>query len=115
MTTHTVDAKGLRLGRVASRAATFLMGKDTPHFARNKVTSVKVSIINVSKLVMPEKKRRDEVRVSYSGYPGGLKTLSLNQVIAKKGYAELVRHAIRGMLPPNKLRAEILKNITITE
>ncbi|MDQ5969127.1 MAG: large subunit ribosomal protein, partial [Patescibacteria group bacterium] len=51
----------------------------------------------------------------YSGYPGGLRQPTMEQVIAKKGYSELFREAVSGMLPKNKLRAKMMKNLIVTE
>lgn len=112
---HTIDAQNLKLGKVASRAAAILIGKNLPSFRRNKFPAVTVKVINTSKADLPEKKRVQKTYVSYSGYPGGIKRLSMATVIEKKGYGELFRSAVYGMLPKNKLRARMIKNLIITE
>ena len=112
---HTIDAKGEKLGRVASRAASLLMGKNTTTFARNVVPEVVVEIINASQIVIDPKKARDTKYSRYSGYPGGLKFRSMAEIIEKKGYGELFTIAVYGMLPTNKLRSIMIKNLIVTE
>ncbi len=111
----TIDATYKKLGRVASAAASSLMGKDSVDFARHILTEVKVEVINASKLDIDDTKKRNKIYKRYSGYPGGQKELSLEKITEKKGNAEIVRIAIRGMLPNNRLRAKMLKNLTITD
>jgi len=115
ITKHTIDAKGKKLGRVASEAAAYLMGKNSTEFVRNKVVGMKVSIINASKADISEKKLTEKVYKKYSGYPGGLSETKMNLVIDKKGYEEVFKIAIHGMLPSNRLRDILMKNLTITE
>lgn len=112
---HTIDAKGEKLGRVASRAASLLMGKNSPSFARNVVPDVVVEIINASQISLDAKKARDTKYARYSGFPGGLKFQNMNEIVAKKGYRDLFEKAIYGMLPTNKLRSIMIKNLIVTE
>ncbi len=112
---HKIDATEKKLGRVAAEAASFLMGKSNPNFQRNEVADVKVNIENASKLDIAEKKFDTKEYKKYSGYPGGLKIKTMKQVVDKKGYAEILQKAIHGMLPNNKLRAKMMKNLVITE
>jgi large subunit ribosomal protein L13 len=112
---YTIDAKGKRLGRVASEAAALLMGKNSTEFSRNKVPNVKVKITNVSKLEILNKKMESKEYKSYSGYPGGLKLTAMKKLTKDKGFKEPMRIAIYGMLPKNKLRSEMIKNLNITE
>ena len=112
---HTIDATEKKLGRVASEAAILLMGKNSPAFGKNKVADVKVKITNVSKLNVENEKLDNKEYQTYSGYPGGRKVKKMKQVIEKKGYAEVLKLAIYGMLPANKLRSKVLKNLMITE
>ena len=114
-TEHTIDAKGKKLGRVASEAAVYLMGKNDPNFQKNQVAATKVSIINASQANISEKKKGEKVYKRFSGYPGGLKLRTMDNVIEKKGYSELFIKAIHGMLPGNKLRAQMMKNLTVSE
>ncbi|MCC7004504.1 uL13 family ribosomal protein [Candidatus Nomurabacteria bacterium] len=112
---HTIDANGLKLGRVASKAASILMGKNTTKYERNKVSDMSVHIINASKIDLSEKKKRMVKHETYSGYPGGLKKLALENVIESKGYTEAFRLAVYGMLPSNKLRSIMMTKLKITE
>ncbi len=112
---HTIDAQGGKLGRIASQAATVLMGKNRTDFVRNAIPEVKVKIINASKISTTNKKMEDKVYKTYSGYPGGLKKRTMKKIVADKGMAETLRIAIKGMLPKNKLRDRMIKNLIITE
>lgn len=113
-TVHTIDAAGKRLGKVATEAATILIGKDQPNFAKHVVADVKVKIENASKLDIPEKKK-GEIYQSYSGYPGGRREETLEHLGKRLGYSEVVRRTINGMLPKNKLQSIIMKNLEVTE
>lgn len=112
---HTIDAKGKKLGRIASEAAVLLMGKNDPNFQKNQVANNKVTITNASLASISEKKKGEKIYKSFSGYPGGLKERTMSRVIDKKGYSELFVKAIYGMLPANKLRAKMMKNLTVSE
>lgn len=112
---HTIDATGEKLGRVASKAAALLAGKATTSFARNKMPTEKVVITNASKISITPKKLKESTNKRYSGYPGGLTEASLEKIVAKKGYSEILKHAISGMLPKNKLRAKMIVNLKISE
>ncbi|HEY4509159.1 MAG TPA: uL13 family ribosomal protein [Candidatus Paceibacterota bacterium] len=115
MAKYTLDAENKRIGRVATQAAVYLMGKNLTDFKRNSIPQVVVEIKNTSKALIDDKKMLQKTYSRYSGYPGGLKQPTMKQVVGKKGYAELFREAISGMLPKNKLRPKMLKNLMITE
>lgn len=112
---YTIDATNKKLGRVASEAAALLNGKNAVTFTRNAITEVKVEIVNASKADISEQKKAQTKYPRYSGYPGGLKTPTMATVIAQKGYEEIFTIAVRGMVPSNKLRSEIMKNLTVKE
>ncbi|PCI20651.1 50S ribosomal protein L13 [Candidatus Wolfebacteria bacterium] len=112
---HTLDANGKSLGRTATQAAVLLMGKDRPDFEKNKVSGNKVHITNTSKASINPKKLKSVEYVRYSGYPGGQKFETMEKVIEKKGYSEVFRKAVYGMLPANRLRALLMKNLIISE
>lgn len=114
-THHTIDATGKRLGRVATEIAVLLMGKNTPEVTRHLLAPVRVSVANARKLLVGEKKRIQTAYVRYTGYPDGLRTLSMAKLIERKGYAEVLRKAVYGMLPHNKLRAKRMKQLTVSE
>jgi large subunit ribosomal protein L13 len=112
---YTIDAQNKKLGRVATEAAKILMGKNTVGYKPNVVTDAKVTIINASKADINSKKLKEDTYTRYTGFPGGLYTLEMEKVVAKKGFGELFKIAIKGMLPKNKLQSRMLKNLTITE
>jgi len=112
---HSIDATGKRVGRLATEIAVFLMGKNRTDFAKNKIPDVKVEVTNASKMWIDAKKKKDKKYVSHSGYPGSLKTKSMQQVIDSKGEKEVLRKAVLGMLPKNKLRPQMIKNLMIKD
>ena len=114
MKNYTIDATGESLGRVASRAALLLRGKGEANFRPYILPSVSVTVTNVGKLkIQPAKFTRTEYR-RYSGYPGGLKSETMANLALRRGYPELFRQAVKGMLPNNKLRRFILKHLIVT-
>lgn len=112
--THSIDATGKRLGIVATEAAAILLGKNDPNYARHIMSDVVVEISNASKMDIPEKKRQ-EIYQSYSGYPGGRKTETLDHLAGRLGYAEALKRSIAGMLPSNKHKKPLLKQLIISE
>jgi len=115
MQTVTIDAEGKKLGRIASQAASVLLGKNKAHFAKNKVEDVTVHIVNAGKLSVTERKLTTTTYVRYSGYPGGLKSANLAQLKERKGLSAALKIAVSGMLPKNKLRDQRLKRLKISE
>lgn len=113
--THTIDASGRKLGRLASEIATILMGKNSVDFARNQVADVQVTVENASKLDITDEKLDTKEYDRHSGYPGGRKVETARDVVEKKGYGELVIRAVRGMLPKNKLQDPTMKNLVVEE
>lgn len=112
----TIDATGKSFGRIATEAADILRGKDSPDFERNRITGKKVNIINASAVHMATRsKLTDKKYVRYSGYPGGQKKESLEKLLERRGYKEAFKRAVRGMLPGNKLRPELMKRLNISE
>ncbi len=111
---YQIDATNKRLGKVATEAAAVLLGKHATDFARHTVEDVTVSINNVSKLDISEKKRT-EIYQTYSGYPGGRRVETLGRLATRRGYAEVVRRTVAGMLPNNKLKKQLLKQLVVTE
>jgi large subunit ribosomal protein L13 len=110
-----IDAKGKPIGRVATEAAMALMGKDRPDYVPNVIQTEGVHIINASSVSLTEKKKSEKQYSRYTGYPGGLRFEPLGKVIKKHGYAEVFQRAVKGMLPANKLRSEMLKKLTVSE
>ncbi len=114
-TIYTIDAEGKKLGRIATDAARHLIGKTTSAFQRNAMNGEKVRIINASKVSIDPKKLTDKLYRRYSGYPGGLHERRMEEVIAIKGYKEIFIKAIYGMVPSNRLRAKVMKNLEIAD
>ena len=107
-----VDAEGQTLGRMASKIAKVLRGKYKTNFTPHADCGDFVIILNAGKIVMTGKKMTDREIFSYTGYPGGQKRISPSEMLAKDE-TSVVRHAIKGMLPKNKLGAQILRNCYI--
>lgn len=112
---YTLDAENKAIGRVATEAAVFLMGKNDVGFARNIMPKTTVEIVNASKAKIFPARLLQKTYSRYSGYPGGLKQPTMAKVIEKKGYSELFREAVSGMLPKNKLRSKMMANLVIKE
>ena len=110
-----IDASGRTLGRVASEAAGYLMGKNKPSFERHIYSGMKVMITNASKLKITTKKLEQIYHTRYSGSPGGLRVTFGAETVAKKGLKELIKLATFQMLPGNKLRREMMKNLKIED
>lgn len=109
-----VDATDQKLGRLASKVAKLLRGKYKPTFTPNADTGDNVIIVNADKIQLTGKKMTDKVILTYSGYPGGQKQYSPAEILAKPNGAEkLVRKAVKGMLPKNKLADRLLTNLYI--
>ncbi|MEN9881254.1 MAG: hypothetical protein RLZZ308_437 [Candidatus Parcubacteria bacterium] len=115
MKNHVIDATGKALGRLASEVAALLNAKDSVAFVKNKVADVTVTVINANKVKVTGNKMNESVHKSYSGYPGGLKESPLKHVVEKKGYSEIITHAVKGMLPKNKLQDVRMKNLIIKD
>ena len=112
---YTIDATNKPLGRLATEVAAILMGKNSASFARNTVSQNTVIVTNASKIKVTPKKLLEKTYKRYSGYPGGLTVETMGHVGGRKGYREVVATAVKGMLPDNKLKKEMLKHLTVTE
>jgi len=115
--THTpawliIDADGVVLGRLATVAARHLIGKNKPHYTPHMLSGDIVIVTNAAKLRVTGNKLVDKRYYNHSGYPGGLREMTLEQKLAKDP-TEVVRLAVRGMLPKNKLAGDMLKNLKV--
>lgn len=110
---YTIDAQGKKLGRIASEAASALLGKKSPAFQKNEVADIKVEILNADKTDMSALKKTRDTYVTYTGYRGGLNTETLGALIERRGMKEVYRRAVYSMLPNNKLRDIRIKNLII--
>jgi large subunit ribosomal protein L13 len=111
---YIIDAEGKRLGHVATEAASVLLGKNTTHFAKNIVEPVTVKIVNAKKLDISEKRATEEFQ-RYTGHPGGRRVETLGHLAERRGFAEVFRRVVGGMLPKNKLHKLRLLNLEVTE
>jgi large subunit ribosomal protein L13 len=109
---HLVDADGLVLGRVATEVARLLRGKHRPTFTPNLDTGDHVVVVNADKIVLTADKAGDKFAYRHSGYPGGLKKTSYAELLAHKP-DELVRRAVRGMLPKGTLGRQQLHKLKV--
>jgi len=110
---HTIDVSGKKLGRVASEIASILMGKHSADFAPHKIADVEVRVVGFNNMDISEKKHNDSIYKRYSGYPGGQTVETMTKVVEKKGYEEVLRVAVEGMIPRNKLRKERMKRLVL--
>ncbi len=108
-----IDASGRTLGRVSTEIAMSLMGKTKATFLRNVYTGIPVKVVNASKIKITIKKLDQIVHKRYSGMRGGLRIIKGTETLEKKGMEELIKHAVYQMLPSNKIRREMMKNLTI--
>jgi large subunit ribosomal protein L13 len=111
---HLIDAKGQVLGRVASRIAQILSGKNKVEFSPNQVISDRVVVINAAQVKVTGNKAQDKIYYTHSNFPGGLKSASFEQRMAKHPTKVLVE-AVRGMLPINRLRDRRIVNLYVYE
>lgn len=109
---HLVDAKDKILGRLSVEIAGLLMGKGKAYFARNLDCGDNVVVINAKEIKVTGKKEKEKVYHSHSGYPGGLRSETLEDLRARRPN-EIIRHGVKGMLPQNKLRDRMLKRLVV--
>jgi large subunit ribosomal protein L13 len=109
---HLVDADGKTLGRLATRVAILLRGKNKPIFAPHQDTGDFVVVINAKKVALTGKKWKEKVYVHHSGYPGGLKMASAEKIAEKKP-ERLITMAVQGMLPKTKLGKKLIKKLKV--
>jgi len=109
---YLVDAKGQILGRLATKIANLLIGKNKPYFVPHLDCGDYVVVINASQVKVSGRKAQQKKYYRYSGYPGGLKETTFSQQITKNS-TKLVRNAVAGMLPKNKLRDKRLARLKI--
>ena len=111
-TTHTIDAANKVLGRLATEIVVLLRGKNKPDFAPNKDIGSFVIIKNADKIRFTGKKFEQKKYYHHTGYLGGLKETPLKRIF-EKNPGEVLRRAVFGMLPKNKLRAKQIKRLKI--
>jgi large subunit ribosomal protein L13 len=109
---HVIDASDVVLGRLASHAAMLLRGKHKPIFAPHLDTGDFVIVVNADKVALTGNKLKDKRVYRHSGYPGGISSMSYEQLLAKHP-ERLVERAVRGMLPKNSLGRNMLRKLKV--
>ncbi len=109
---HVIDADGKILGKLAVEAAQHLMGKDKPIYSRHLDTGDNVVVINAAAVKVTGNKLLQKEYARHSGYPGGFKSVTLEEMLKNKP-EEVIRHAVRGMLPRNKLGDAMIKKLKV--
>ena len=109
---YLVDAAGKTLGRLASEVAKILLGKHKPIYTPHMDTGDHVIVINAEKVVVTGKKAKQKIYYRHSLYPGGLKAVPY-EVMAKTKPERVIEHAVRGMLPHNRLGRAIAKKLKV--
>ena len=109
---HVIDARDKVLGKVATQVAGLLMGKHKPIFCRNLDTGDVVVVTNADKVKVTGNKAKQKLYYRHSGYPGGLKSASLEEMM-QTDPTRVIKHAVKGMLPHNRLGASILKKLRV--
>lgn len=109
-----VDAKDEVLGRLASKVAKILRGKNKPSFTPHVDCGDNVIVINASQIKLTGNKMTQKQYISHSGYPGGQKTTTPEELLSKQPI-KVVERAIKGMLPKNRLGSELFRNLFVYE
>ena len=107
-----VDADGQTLGRLASRVAILLRGKNKPNFTPHVDCGDNVIVINAEKIKLSGNKWNDKTYIRHTGYPGGQRSLSATELYAKDP-ARLIEKSVKGMLPKNKLGSSLFRNLNV--
>ena len=109
---YLVDAENKVLGRLASELAKIIRGKNKPAFTPHVDTGDYVIVINADKVTLTGNKWKDKVYYSHSGYPGGIKSITADDLKAKRP-EDLIRFAVKGMLPKNRLGRKLFKKLKV--
>ncbi len=109
---YVVDAEGQTLGRLASKVAMVLRGKNKPTYTPHVDCGDYVIVINAEKVDVTGKKRKEKIYKRHTGYPGGLKEMTFEQLQEKKP-EEIINHAVRGMLPKGRLGRQMFKKLKV--
>lgn len=107
-----VDAENMVLGRLATQIANVLRGKHRPTYSPNVDTGDFVVVINAEKITLTGNKTADKLYYRHTGFPGGIKSVSAGELLNKKP-EELIRKAVKGMLPKNKLARQMIKKLKV--
>ncbi len=109
---HVIDATGQILGKLATQVARLLLGKHKPMFTRHLDTGDYVVVINAEKIRYTGNKAKQKLYYRHSGYPGGFKSVSLERMLQTHP-TRVIEHAVKGMLPHNRLGAEMMRKLRV--
>lgn len=109
---RVIDAEGRVLGRLATQIADALRGKDKPEYSQHVDVGDYIVVINCEKVVLTGNKMEDKIYKSYSGWRSGLKETTAKIMMQKKP-EEIIKHAVKGMLPKNRISRQIFKKLKI--
>ena len=109
---HVVDAEGQTLGRLATRIADTLRGKDKPTYTPHVDTGAFVVVVNAEKIQVTGQKLDKKIYYRHSGYPGGLRSRTLEEMLERRP-EEVIRLAVKGMLPRNRLARQQLRKLKV--
>ena len=109
---YVVDADGKTLGRLASEVASVLRGKNKPTYTPHVDCGDYVMVINAEKVAVTGKKRSEKIYKKHTGYPGGLREITFDKLQQKKP-EEIIRHAVKGMLPDGALGRQMFKKLKV--
>lgn len=112
MPEHNIDATNRILGRLAAEIANLLRGKNKANFVPYLDMGDQVTVTNTDKIKVTGKKMKDKIYYHHSGYPGGIKETRLEEALEKDS-REVVRKAVYGMLPKNKLRDKMINKLKL--
>lgn len=109
---YVIDAEGKNLGRLASEVASILRGKRKPIYTPHVDTGDYVIIVNADKVAVTGKKMKQKVYKHHTGYPGGLKEITLEKLLDRKP-EEVLKHAVKGMLPKGRLGRQMFTKLKV--
>jgi large subunit ribosomal protein L13 len=109
---YVINAEGKVLGRLATELAKILKGKNKPIYTPHLDTGDFVIVVNAGKLTLTGKKMKDKIYYHHTGYPGGIKEMNAEKLLTKKP-TEMIRMAVKGMLPKNSLGREMLRKLKV--
>lgn len=109
---YLVDASGQTLGRLASRVARILRGKHKPVYSPSVDTGDYVIVVNAERIHVTGRKLDQKIYYRHSGYPGGLREITLRNLLQKHP-TRVIEHAVRGMLPKNRLGRRMFKKLKV--
>ncbi|MDR3305332.1 MAG: 50S ribosomal protein L13 [Clostridiales Family XIII bacterium] len=109
---YVIDAEGKTLGRLASEIASILRGKKKPIYTPHVDTGDYVIVVNAEKVGVTGKKRKEKIYKRHTGYPGGLREITFEKLLARNP-EEIIRHAVKGMMPNGRLGRQMYKKLKV--